>query len=548
MRNTKYLLKGIVLAASICIRPSFVPAHCFGQGNVELQFSDKENEDPVSARIVFTNSSKKLIRPKNVLFAGDQWLAESKLKLLPPNGEYEFLVQRGPEFKEIHGGFTIERGAKDSVPVEIPRSVDMHSEHWYSGDHFSRLPTAELNRWQLADAVDFVVSTEPNTNPKPGTPKQARVRNKLTEPTKQEMPSHPTSDSVGLRLNSSSQYLEWEHGAVLLHGSTLDAATSDTSEAFRSLYNAKGQDKVVAELVRPWSRDVPLLLASESIRSVQLLSSYNRAGGDDRLTLSNEQSKGVLSKVNLTRGKDKIPSEVFAPIDTDDLVRFKGPRGVGKLSEEIYWQMLEAGLQITPAAGSGFNGNDTNVGYNRVYVYSETPPDQVSWWHSIAQGHTFITNGPLLRANINGLPPGSIQTSYRSQSISLDISVSLTVREPVDYLDVVFNGDTIYSAKLEDHNKRGEFPPIEIDKSGWLVIRIVVDHNNGYRFATTAPFYFVFDGKPRVSRKAVSYFQQWQNSATDYLAKSPNQLKLYQPWIERSTLFWESQMMQTNAD
>ena len=154
----------------------------------------------------------------------------------------------------------------------------------------------------------------------------------------------------------------------------------------------------------------------------------------------------------------------------------------------------------------------------------------------------------MLRASINGLPPGSVQSSYRSQSISLDITVSLAVRDPVEYLDVVNNGDTIYSAKLEEHYKRGEFPPIEIDQSGWLVIRIVTEHAKGYRFATTAPFYFVFDGKPRVSRKAVAFFQQWQKAALGSLAESPEQLKRYEPWIDRSNQFWESRMRAGNSE
>ena len=145
------------------------------------------------------------------------------------------------------------------------------------------------------------------------------------------------------------------------------------------------------------------------------------------------------------------------------------------------------------------------------------------------------------------MPPGSLQTSYRSQSISLDIAVSLSVRDPVDYLDVVFNGDTIYSAKLEDHYKRGEFPPIEIDRSGWLVIRVVTEHNKGYRYATTAPFYFVFDSKPRISKKAVSFFQRWQRAAQASLAESPDQLKDYQTWLERSSAFWDSREKDCNA-
>ncbi len=548
MRKTKNLLRGIVLVSPICLMDAFAPVHCFSQGNIELEVFDKESGQPVSARIVFSKSAKKLTRPKNVLFAGGQWLAEAKFKLAPPNGDYEFLVQRGPEFNEVHGGFTIERGAKDSVPIEIPRSVDMHSEYWYSGDHFSSLPSHELNRWQLADAVDFAVSTDSKTNLKSPSPQKARDQDKPTEPNGQERTNSLDVNRVGLGLSASSHYLEWANGALLLHGATSEASKSIESGAFAMLDEAIGNENVFAELLRPWSRDVPLLLASEAIRSVQLLSSYNRPDGDDRIVFSKVQTEGTRGKVQLTRGKEKTPSEVYAPIDADDVVRFKDPRGVGKLSETIYWQMLEAGLQITPTAGSGFNGHDTHVGYNRVYVYSATQPELLSWWRAIAQSHTFVTNGPLLRANINGLPPGSTQTSYRAQSIALDINVSLSVREPVDYLDVVFNGDTIYSAKLEDHYKRGEFPPIEIDKSGWLVIRIVTDNNNGYRFATTAPFYFVFDGKPRVSRKAVSYFQQWQKAAADHLAESPNQLKLYQPWIERSTRFWESRMIKSNAD
>ena len=528
MLKTKNLLSVILLGTAICLLHSLSPTLCVGQGAIELEFVDKESGEPVSARIAFTKSAKKLSRPRKLLFAGDQWLAEKKFPLSPPNGEFEFIVMRGPEFSEIKAGFTIEPRARDTVSVEIPRSVNMHMEHWYSGDHLSSLPYNELSRWQMADAVDLAVSTV-NTN------ELHLIQSKTTDP-------------AGLRLGTLSRYLEWEHGAVLLHGWRSAGLKSDGPESLKLLDEVKSNNTVTAELVRPWSRDVPLLLASDTIRSVQILSSYNRPGGDDRLMIPKQSVNGILGRVLLTQGKEKTPSEVFAPIDSNEEIRFKDARGVGKLSEFLYWQMLESGLRITPTAGSGFSGNETQVGYNRVYVYSENQPNESSWWRAIEQGQTFITNGPLLRASVNGLPPGSVQTSDRSQSISLDIAVSLAVRDPVDYLDVVFNGDTIYSAKLEEHYKRGEFPPIEIDQSGWLVIRIVTEHAKGYRFATTAPFYFVFDGKPRASRKAVAFFQQWQKAALDSLAKSPDLLERYEPWIDRSNQFWQSRMRESNSE
>ena len=563
MRKTRPLLgnfpeptirfRSLFLVIAVFVANLLHSACCFGQGSIELEFFDKESGEPVSARIVFTKGSKKLSRPRTILFSGEQWLAEKKVPLSPSNGEFEFSVLRGPEFKEISGGFTIEPRAKDSVPVEIPRAIDMHAEHWFSGDHLSSLHSDELIRWQLADAVDLAVSAQSMSSSKanqskPYNPKPSKGPRKRNEPSEKSR-----TDLDGLGLVTAGHYLEWDHGSVLMHGpqlapSQLAHSKIDGADALKILFEAKGQDDILAELVRPWSRDVPLMLSSDAIRSVQLLSSYNRPNGDDRLAIAKESAKGNLGQVQLTQGKVKALSDIFAPIDPDEQIRFKDARGVGKLSEYIFWQMLEAGLRLTPTAGSGFNGNETQVGYNRVYVYSETTPDEAAWWKEIAQSHTFVTNGPLLRASINGLPPGSTQTSYRSQRISLDIAVSLAVRDPVDYLDVVFNGETIYSAKLEDHYKRGEFPAIDIDKSGWLVIRVVTEHSKGYRYATTAPFYFVFGGNPRVSRKAVSFFQKWQKAAVDSIAESPNALKRYEAWIERSDQFWESRMHESNSE
>lgn len=550
MRKTINPLFGNLIALAIFLVHAFWPGFCAGQGAVELEITDKDTGDPVSARLAFTKSGKKLTRPRKVLFAQEQWLAEKKLQLTPPNGEFEFSVQRGPEFNEIKGGFTIEPRAKDSVPIVVPRSINMHAENWYSGDHLSALPLIDLKRWQAADAVDFVVSTaEPKDAkvPNPNPPTKSRPSQEREQSAEQN--TKTASDPNGLGLHTASRTLEWEHGAVLLHGvKASQVKMKDGAEALEILAQPKDQKPFVVELFRPWSRDVPFLIASNTLGSIQILSSYNRMGSDDRMTVAPSPGKGVFGKVLLTLGKEKTPSEIFAPIDPIDRGRYKDALALGKLSEVIYWKMLEAGIQMTPTAGSGFVGNETLVGYNRVYAYSATTPDEAAWWQAITSGQTFVTNGPLLRAKINGLPPGSVQTSYRSQSIGLDIEVSLAVRDPVDYLDVVFNGETIYSAKLEDHYKRGEFPPIEIDKSGWLVIRVVTEHTRGYRLATTAPFHFVFDRKPRISREAVSFFQRWQNGAIENLDASPETKRRYEPWVERSRQFWESKMAESNAE
>jgi hypothetical protein len=560
-----FLATGIAPAPLDCLRFSVSTASA--QNAIEMEIIDDESGEPISARITFTKSAKKLVRPKKLLFAGEQWLFETKAALSPPVGEYEFLVQRGPEFKEIRGGFTIEPKAKDTVLVEVPRAVDMHAENWFSGDHLSSMPMDQLRRWQMADAVDMIVSTSIPTDAKATqsttNPATKNTRSKRDKQQPDNEPPANTALTLGLQLSTSSQRLSSPHANVLIHGIPQPAGptanepkdTPETkispkqsttiAEMLMQIEESKRSADTLSELVQPWTRDVPLLLATNGIGAVQILSSYNRLLADDRLIVSpSDGSQRMHGTIQLMRGKEKIPSELFAPIPESEELRLKGGQGVGKLSEYIYWKMLDAGLRIAPTAGSDFGNSGAHVGYNRVYIQSSTPPNNTIWWQTVRQGCTMVTNGPLLRVNINGMPPGSVQASYRSQPISLDISAALAVREAVDYLDVVFNGTTIYSAKLEDHFQKGEFPPIEITEPGWLVVRVVTAHDKGYRLATTAPFYFEFDDKRRINRDAVLFFQQWLEAAISEISDQ-QQLDEYGDAIDQARTFWQSKLEQS---
>jgi hypothetical protein len=540
----------------------FLPISLFGQGSVEMEFSDSDSSAPVSARMSFTKSPKKVIRPRKLLQAGEQWLAEEKFPLSLPNGEYEFLAERGPEFKVIRGGFTMESKAKDVVTVAVPRSVDMHAEGWYSGDHLSTLPPSVLKRWQAGDALDLAISVAQN-----------QPASEVTQPKRPIAPATSNIEDIGLQLTLNSQRIEWQQGALLLHsdpprhtnpphqddfyeqpdaqGPTtpeLSPSKTDTAQVLQHLSKTKEHGHWI-ELLNPWQRDTPFLLATDQVRAVQILSEGNRPGSDVQIAFPKSNAgKFLEGKVPILRGKERSFLSLFAPIPADDEIRFHNARGLGSLSEFLHWQMLEAGFRIAPTAGSCFDANETILGYNRVYVFTDAPPTPTTWMQNIQQGRTTVTNGPLLRTLVNGQPPGSVLASYRGQSISVDIAVSLTVREPVDYLDVVFNGKTIYSAKLEDHYKKGEFPPIEIEESGWMVIRVVTGHDKGYRLATTAPFYFEFDNQPRKSKAAVAFFATWLSRSIDAFKKDKDQNESMEPFLEPTKRFWSEQLATCTAD
>ncbi len=560
-----------VRALSITLLLALLSTTEFASGQtVVMEFYDDQSGEPVSARIQWTKGAKRITRPRALLGNGDWWLATPDFSITPREGEYEFIVHRGPEFSDIRGGFEIERASRDVVPVEIPRSTHMHEEFWYSADHSSTLPPDQTLRWQKGDAIDLVSiaegvmrnTTSPSTTtatpPRPVRSDPKKAYEKLVEST--------DPDAVGMQMQTSYSTYNAKHGKVRLHRLPLpnvepSEEKSDTEpeielpkprplsfgEVMERIEAERQEGTTFVELVDPWSRDTPILLATGLIHAVQTLNGVSRPRTDESLVLNiAKEREGIFGRIRRTHGKDSASFPVFAPFEDSDRIVYKTGRGAGQLTEHVYWKMLDAGLRLTPTAGSDFGVTETHLGYNRTYFYSEVRPTSRDWVAAVRDGKTMVTNGPLLRAYLNGMPPGGIFRGTSGQSIDLDFQVSLTVREPVDYLDVIFNGETLYSAKLEDHYKKGEFPPMKIDKSGWLLIRVVTAHEKGYRLASTSPFYFVFDGKPHISKEAVQFMQGWLSNAEENI-RSTEAIEEYSSWIDRAQTFWGDRLHNANA-
>ncbi len=281
---------------------------------------------------------------------------------------------------------------------------------------------------------------------------------------------------------------------LVLHHWMPPAEVPDWLPSSRLLVMAKQEDSaqlpVHAEIQRLWARDVPIWLASGHVDSIQLLSEH----------LTHDGSKGV---------RFSLPLE-------PDPGRFRGPLAQARTLESIYWQVLEAGLRIPPSAGSGFGRGANPLGYNRVYVHANYPK-RSAWWQALRDGRSFVTSGPLLRSTINGYYPGHLFQFENSMQLSVELT--LTVADPVDYVDVVFNGKTLYQARLDEHARRGgRIPQLVVEESGWLVIRVITAREATYRIATTAPFYFesqspAGEAENRISRSACEFFLRWLEHA-----------------------------------
>ena len=157
-----------------------------------------------------------------------------------------------------------------------------------------------------------------------------------------------------------------------------------------------------------------------------------------------------------------------------DHVGFGDGQALGRWGEEIYRHVIDAGLRIPPLAGGGSDSAMTPVGYNRLYVGwpLEAYEDDVnlearpvtnaeSWWSAAWKGHSVATNGPLLRPKLGGKIPGHVFTARSGEVLELQPELTLSVRDPVEYLEVIKNGNVFYSARLDEFAKAGGIMPID---------------------------------------------------------------------------------------
>lgn len=502
----------------------------WGQSTIEIGFFDKDSGEPISARIEFTEPVNRYPKPKGALVAGRQILVEKNAKFTAPFGKYEFRIRRGPEFNEVRSGFELEPNAQGGFEAYVPRRVPMRKAGWYSGDLLAATTADTTRRWMRADDLDLVATTAPilSQASSVSTSNTERER-KPTENGRAPLSDAALNPQPLEHVQTGTFFMEstGQGGVVIHRSSNLIPKTASTIEAIQLVAH---DEQAHIEIARPWDRDVPLLLTTGMIDSVQVLSEH----------LLPDEGRTLTSNIR-----------------NPDPVRFKGKKALGRLAEFVYWQMLEAGLHLPPTAGSGFDGKIlTQLGYNRVYVLLDesTKRDPEAWWQRLKAGHTIVTNGPLMTCSINGLPPGSRIAGSGREPIPLNIELELTVRDPVEYLDVVFNGAPIYQARLEDHAKRGEFPDLTINESGWLVLRVVTEHDKSYRMTTTAPFYFDFDSRPRISRTAVKFFSDWLDASADLIEKdskiqsNATAQAAYRVAVEKARTFWTEKTQQANAE
>jgi Tol biopolymer transport system component len=213
---------------------------------------------------------------------------------------------------------------------------------------------------------------------------------------------------------------------------------------------------------------------------------------------------------------DELPVDVaLGKVDYMEILGFSDH----KSTAAVWYKLLNCGFRIPAGAGTDAMANFASlrgpVGLNRVYAEVPAGPTRIrTFLDSLRRGHSFATNGPLLRFSLGDQPLGG-ELKLPAGDNQVRFTAALRSLVPVDHLQVLCNGkvarEIALSGKRESADAQGTLP---ISRSGWCILRAWNDNAelpvlDLYPYATTSPIYISVGGEPARSPKDAAYFVAW---------------------------------------
>ena len=427
-------------------------------GQLQIEVVDGETGQPLAARIHLTDvrgRPVKLALPGSAPFA-DHFYINGHVTLPLRVGQYKFELETGPEYRTRSGHFEIQRHADDTERIEMHGFANLADEGWWAGDLDVPRSVAGRELVMRAEALSYVPAAEWEYA-------DGRWRDALDATGKKG-----TADAGGAGL------LAFDLEKPLDVSSTMSPLA-----AIRAARAAGGH--IVARM--PFAWDLPVWLASGELDAIELIHHHALRKG-----VADNEAGGRTTR---SRAVPRPPRQ--RPLERNDL-------------------LPHARLRAADPAGRRQRlGRERQSARHKSRVRRlrhEFSPAR--WWEGLDAGRVFVTNGPLLRPLVEGQPPGYVFSLDEHEKLSLEIGLRLATRAPIDYLEIIKDGQIEEEIRLADWAKsKGRLPPLEFDSSGWFLVRAVTNEPQKYEFASTGPYYVERGGRPRISRTSVEFFLDW---------------------------------------
>ena len=425
---------------------------------------DSESKQPIPARIHFRSKEGIYFPPYGHTHeVNDNWFEDYGADLLLgdtqyayvdglfqgelPTGEVYVEVSKGFEYTPIREKLIISPGQK-KLDIELSRSSNLQQKGWFTADthvHFLSTETARLE----ASAEDINVINLLAAQWGDLYTNVADITGKISG-------SSDENTIVWVGTENRQHFL----GHISLMGATGDPifplSTSGPTEGYI------GDPTALA--MSHW--------ADES------------------------KSKGGLSIVpHFPFPHSEVLAEVIlGKVDGLEIRDFHVP-SMDTFAIHEWYRLLNCGYRVPCVGGTDKMSASMPVGGVRTYAYlGDKQFNYENWSNAIRKGRTYTTSGPLMEFSVEGLFSGD-NLNLPSKGGKVFVSAKATCFAPIHRLDIVVNGNVVYS----ESSVSGDFSleineEIIIDSSGWIAARVYSENKAWHVWpvhlsAHTSPIY-----------------------------------------------------------
>ncbi len=419
----------------------------------------------------------------------DFFHAEAGFVVDLPVGEAVLEAVHGLEHHPVRRTVRIEPGAVASVDVEFERMTDMSAAGWWSGsDHVhmnygGNLHNTPENLMMMARAEDLNMIGD----------KVCNKDHRIFDHEQFTGRPHVLSNSRQL-LTFNEEYRPPFYGHINFINLTKHLISPFTTgyeeSAIGSLYPSNTdmfrlarKQGAIGGYVHPWSRDPE------------------------------------TSEYAVARG---FPVDVA--LGAIEYLEVHTAASYFRHTAPVWHRALNCGFRVTASAGedSILSLHATPIlGANRLYAYLGDKLEWPQWVEAIRAGRTFVTNGPLIRAEVEGeLPGGDVRLADSGGSVEVKGVVESIV--PLEKIEVFLNGRVVATIPVEGGAAGVRVPfseRVAVTRSGWITVR--ASHSkpqepvdDSYIVGETSPVYITVGGRPVRSPEDAAYFVRWIDAIT----------------------------------
>jgi hypothetical protein len=192
-----------------------------------------------------------------------------------------------------------------------------------------------------------------------------------------------------------------------------------------------------------------------------------------------------------------------------------------------WYRYLNLGYQVPLSGGSDKMAASSLLGGIRTYTQLGTLDfTYENWMTATKRGNTFVTVGPLVELQVEGVAPGGkIQLPATGGTVNVTWKIE-SVSLPVDAVEIVVGGFALEQTTLDKALTASGSAQIPVNNSTWIAVRVRGSYKGqkGEIAAHTSAVQVLVEGKPLFSPKdAVAVLEQIEGAIAyvDTIAPRP---------------------------